>query len=93
MPQGRFEKDVLKITIPGQKIIAHYPFEANKICMITGGQHSGEVVTIDTHEVVKGPNPNVVSFKEGISTIEDYVFIIGERLPEIVVPEVKTHGI
>lgn len=82
-------KDVLKITLPSQKIIAHYPFEPGKICMITGGQHSGMVVTIESHEVIRGPTPNVVYFKEGMSTIEDYVFIIGEKLPEVIVPEVK----
>ena len=84
-------KDVLKITLPSQKIITHYPFEPGKICMITEGKHSGEIVTIDRHEIVRGPHPNVVYFKEGMSTIEDYVFIIGERLPEIVLPEVKAH--
>ena len=67
-------KDVLKITLPSQKIITHYPFEAGKICMITEGKHSGDVVTIDRHEITKGPHPNVVYFKEGMSTIEDYVF-------------------
>jgi small subunit ribosomal protein S4e len=82
-------KDVLKITLPSQKIIAHYPFEAGKVCMITGGQHSGMVVTIDSHEIVRGPTPNVVYFKEGMSTIEDYVFIIGEKIPEVVLPEVR----
>lgn len=82
-------KDVLKITLPSQKIISHYPFESGKICMITGGQHSGKVVTIDHLEILKGSNPNVVYFKEGISTIEGYVFIIGEKLPEIIIPEVK----
>ncbi|MCK4614677.1 MAG: 30S ribosomal protein S4e, partial [Thermoplasmata archaeon] len=85
-------KDVLKITIPGQELIAHFPFEPGKICMITGGKHNGRVVTIDHHEIMKGPNPNIVYFKEGVSTIEDYVFIIGDRLPEVVVPEVKVHG-
>jgi small subunit ribosomal protein S4e len=70
-------KDVLKITLPSQKIIAHYPFESGKLCMITAGQHSGKVTTIEEHEIVKGPNPNIVTFKEGMSTIEDYVFIIG----------------
>jgi len=85
-------KDVLKITLPEQKIISHYPFEAGKLCMITAGQHSGKVVTIDHYEIVKGPNPNIVYFKEGLSTIEDYVFIIGDRLPEVVVPEVKVNA-
>jgi len=85
-------KDVLKITLPSQKIITHYPFEPGKICIITGGQHSGEVVTIDRHEILKGSNPNIVYFKEGMSTIEDYVFIIGEKIPEIVLPEVKVNA-
>ncbi len=84
-------KDVLKIELPSQKIIAHYPFEEGKICMITGGRHAGKVVTIDRHEVVRASSPNIVYFKEGMSTIEDYVFVIGDRLPEIVVPEVKVN--
>jgi len=85
-------KDVLKIELPSQKIIAHYPFEEGKICMITGGRHAGKVVTIDRHEVVRASSPNIVYFKEGMSTIEDYVFVIGDRLPEIVVPEVKVNA-
>lgn len=84
-------KDVLKIQLPEQKIIAHYPFEPGKICMITGGKHNGQVVVIASHEVVRAPTPNVVYFKEGMSTIEDYVFIIGDKHPEIVVPEVKVN--
>lgn len=84
-------KDVLKIELPSQKPIAHFQFEPGKTCIITGGQHSGHVATIESHEVVKGPTPNVVYFKEGMSTIEDYVFIIGDKYPEIVVPEVKAH--
>ena len=85
-------KDVLKIEIPSQKIIAHYPFAEGKICMVTGGKHAGKVVTIDRYEVMRGSSPNIVYFKEGMSTIEDYVFIIGDKLPEIVVPEVKMNA-
>ena len=58
------------------------------MAMITGGKHIGEIGTIEEYEIVKGPQPNLVHFESGKSTVEKYVFMIGEDKPVIKIPEV-----
>ena len=80
--------DVLKVMVPDQKILSHYPFDANTIAMLIGGKHVGEFVTIRKYEEIKSPKPNIVYF-EDFSTIKDYVFIVGHEKPEITAPNIK----
>jgi small subunit ribosomal protein S4e len=80
--------DVLKVTVPDQKILAHYPFDPNNIAMLIGGKHVGEFVTVSRYEEIKSPKPNIVYF-EDFSTIKDYVFIVGHDKPEITVPDIS----
>ncbi|MGC9060914.1 MAG: 30S ribosomal protein S4e [Thermoplasmata archaeon] len=81
--------DTLKIEVPSQKIINRFGFEIGNLCYFIGGQHVGEIATIAGQEVVSASRPNVVYFKEGFSTVKDKVFVIGIKVPEIKLPEVK----
>jgi len=80
--------DVLKLSIPDQKIQTCYPFEAGNISMLIGGHHVGELATIARYEKIKNPKPNIVYF-DGFSTIKDYVFLIGHEKPEITMPDIS----
>ena len=80
--------DVLKISLPDQKILTHYPFEPNNIAMLIGGNHIGEFATIKKYEDIKNPKPNIVYF-DGFSTIKDYVFVVGHDKPELTIPDAK----
>ncbi len=81
-------KDVLKIEIPSQLVMESYPFKEGNIALVTGGKHIGEIGHIERYEVVKSSKPNLVHIKGGISTVEEYVFILGEDKPVIEIPEV-----
>ncbi len=80
--------DVLKLEIPEQKVLDTYEFKEGMMALIIGGKHIGEIDRIKEHEVIKGPQPNFVHFESGMTTIEDYVFVIGKDTPAIEVPEV-----
>lgn len=81
-------KDVLKLEIPSQNIISVYKFKEGNMALVTGGKHIGEIAKISSHEIVRSSKPNLVHLEGGISTIEEYVFVIGEDTPAIDVPEV-----
>ncbi len=81
-------KDVLKIEIPEQLIMEKLPFKTGSLAIITGGKHIGELGKVKSYEIVKSSKPNLVHFEEGITTTEDYVFIVGEDKPVIEIPEV-----
>jgi small subunit ribosomal protein S4e len=80
--------DVLKISLPDQKILGQYSFEPGNIAMLIGGHHVGEFAIIDKYEEIKSPKPNIVYF-EDFSTIKDYVFMVGQDKSEITVPDVN----
>jgi small subunit ribosomal protein S4e len=80
--------DVLKLSIPDQKVQTCYTFEAGNISMLIGGHHVGELATIARYEEIKNPKPNIVYF-DGFSTIKDYVFLIGQEKPEITMPDIN----
>jgi ribosomal protein S4E len=79
--------DVLKISVPEQKVLTHYAFEAGNMVMLIGGKHIGEIAPITNYEEIKSPKPNIVYF-EGFSTIKSHVFMVGHDKPEITVPDV-----
>jgi small subunit ribosomal protein S4e len=88
--KGKYKTgDVLKIDLPSQKIMDYYPMEKGNVAMIIGGKHAGQIATIENYKKIRGPKPNVVEFKEGFSTINDHVFVVGKTKPEITVPEVS----
>ncbi len=80
--------DTLKIEIPGQKILGVHEFKEGNIAYLIGGSHIGQLGTVQELEITRSPKPNIVKFKDGFTTIKDYVFIVGEDKPEISLPEV-----
>lgn len=88
--KGKYKTgDVLKIELPSQKILDFYPLVKGNVAMIIGGKHSGQIGTIENYKKIRGPKPNIVEFSEGFSTIQDHVFVVGTKKPEITVPEVS----
>jgi len=81
-------RDVLRIEIPSQNVMDSYEFKEGMIALVTGGKHIGEIGKIEECEIIKGSQPNFVHFESGISTVEEYAFIIGKDTPVIEIPEV-----
>jgi small subunit ribosomal protein S4e len=80
-------KDTLKISLPDQNILESLPFKEGSVALLTGGKHVGQVGHVEQLVVERSSRPNVVKFKEGFSTILDYVFIVGKQKPIIPLPE------
>jgi small subunit ribosomal protein S4e len=81
--------DVLKINVPTQEIVSHYPLSQGSVAIIIGGTHRGRVAHINDYIVVRGPQDNMVRFEEGFEVPKRYVFVIGIGKPEITIPEVN----
>jgi small subunit ribosomal protein S4e len=79
--------DSLKIELPGQKVTGHFPLAPGNLAFVAGGSHVGEVARVERVEVTNSPQPNRVHFKEGFSTIKEYVYVIGESTPQLTLPE------
>ena len=79
--------DSLKLELPGQKVVGHLPLAPGQLAYVAGGSHVGEVARVERIEVLNSPQPNRVHFKEGFSTVKQYVFIIGDTAPQITLPE------
>jgi small subunit ribosomal protein S4e len=78
--------DTLRLHLPEQKIEQRIPLGPNALAYISGGSHVGELARVDRIEVLSSSRPNRVQFKEGFSTIKDYVFIVGQEAPLIPLP-------
>ncbi|MCI4322671.1 MAG: 30S ribosomal protein S4e [Thermoplasmata archaeon] len=78
--------DSLKIGLPDQKVLLHLPLKPGLLAYLAGGSHVGEIAKIDRIEVVNSPQPNLVHFTEGFSSIKEYVFVIGENTPQVQLP-------
>lgn len=81
--------DVLKISLPDQKIISKLAFKEDSLAMLTGGAHIGTICKIKKIERTRNPMPNIVEFHEGFNTIVDYVFVVGADTSEIEPAEVS----
>jgi len=75
--------DVLKIEVPSQKVLKAFKLEKGSLALLTGGSHPGTVQTIEEYRVRRGSAPNLVTFKEGFSTVKENVFVVGDKVPEI----------
>jgi small subunit ribosomal protein S4e len=85
--------DTLKIELPAQKIVAHYPFGSGMTALLTGGGHVGQFAKVNGAEQENRSSfANLVPMKSGsdeYSTIKPYVFLVGKDKPEIALPEVS----
>jgi small subunit ribosomal protein S4e len=79
--------DSLKIHVPDQKVLGHLPLAPGQLAYLAGGSHVGELARVERIEVVNSPQPNRVHFKEGFSTVKEYVFIVGDQAPQITMAE------
>ncbi len=78
--------DVLKITIPEQKIIKHIPLKTGSMVYLSGGKHAG--ITAVVKEIIPGTTlrkPIVVLEKDGkeMRTLKEHAFAIGTEKPEL----------
>jgi len=80
--------DVLKIALPNQKVLDHFPMQPGGTAMVIGGKHAGKVDKITSIEVIRSPKPNLVHF-ERFMTVRDHIFMVGRTSPEVLVPEVS----
>ncbi len=74
--------DVLKLDLPSQKILGHFPLAEGKEVFVTGGQHAGETGPITSMEVTRSHKPNLVHLKgtKGeFTTIKPYAFPFGDK--------------
>ncbi len=81
--------DVLKIELPAQKIVKALKLEKGNLVFLLGGSHPGSIQTVEDYRVRRGSGSNLITFKEGFSTVKENVFVVGEKSPEINVPEAK----
>jgi len=79
--------DSLKIGLPEQKVLEHLVLKPGALAYVAGGSHVGELARVEKVEVRNSPQPNLVHFKEGFSTIKEYVFVVGEAAPGITLGE------
>jgi len=79
--------DTIKISLPGQKVEGHFALKTGNLGMIETGKSAGIVGKVKDIILVKGRESNkAVLDVDGtdVRTIKDYIFIIGENKPEIV---------
>ncbi len=79
--------DTLKISVPEQKILGHYPLAKGNSAMLIAGKHAGELVHVEDYTPTRNPKENIVTFQEGFATVKDNVFIVGKKNPEVKFPE------
>lgn len=82
--------DVVKIRVPEQKVMEHFPLAEGAHVLVTGGTHVGENARITRIEVTRDPRANLVHLADGeqeFSTIKPYVFVVGKEKPEIKLPD------
>jgi small subunit ribosomal protein S4e len=79
--------DSILIEVPMQKVVGHLPLSPGKLAYVAGGSHVGELGRVDRVEIRNSSQPNLVHFKEGFSTIKEYVYIVGDQAPVVTMPE------
>ncbi|MDI6655813.1 MAG: 30S ribosomal protein S4e, partial [Candidatus Hydrothermarchaeota archaeon] len=81
--------DTLLLDLEKNAIKKHLHFKEGSLAFITGGKHKSEIGRIEEIRKTRSPEPNIVVLSkdnEKFQTVEDYVFIIGEK--KIAIPEV-----
>ncbi len=78
-------KDSIILSLPDKEIVKHIKYEVGNLAMIIGGSHSGEIGTIKEINKVRSSKYNTVTIsgETEFETIENYVFVVGEKEPEI----------
>jgi small subunit ribosomal protein S4e len=79
--------DSVQLELPKQKVVGHLPLAPGKLAYVSGGTHVGQLGRVERVEVRNSSQPNLVHFKEGFSTIKEYVYIVGDQAPVVTMPE------
>ena len=79
-------KDSLILSLPDKNIVKHIKYEVGNLAMIVGGRHTGEIGTIKEINTVRSSKHNTVAISGDyeFETIEEFVVIIGEKEPAII---------
>lgn len=90
LPKDQYRTgDVLKIELPSQRILKSFKLDKGSLALLTGGSHPGTIQTIEEYKLRRGSGSNIVTFKEGFSTVKENVFVVGEKAPEVKLAEAK----
>jgi len=81
--------DVLKIELPTQKVLSHYPMDKGAPVMVISGSHTGGMSTVENRVPTRGSNEDQITFADGFSTVKSNVFVVGAERAEVTVPEVS----
>lgn len=79
-------RDTILLDLKKGSISGQIPFKKGNLALIIGGSHMGEVAKIEEIRVMKSSRANVVvlsSDAKKFQTVDDYVFMIGEKKPVI----------
>ncbi len=84
--------DTLRLELPSQKVLGHFPLKEGAQVFIVDGTHAGEIAPVKSIEVTRSHKANLIHLSAGdasFTTIKPYAFPIGEKanLPTV---EVKT---
>lgn len=74
--------DVLKVEVPSQKVLGHFPLKEGAQVLVVDGRHAGEVAPVKAIEVTKSHKPNLIHLSSGdlaFTTIKPYAFPIGDK--------------
>lgn len=77
--------DTILLSLTDRNIVKHLQYKTGNLALVIGGEHSGEIGKIKQIRKVRGSGTNMVvlSNEKDFETIENYVFVIGENMPEI----------
>ena len=81
--------DVLKLELPTQKILEAYKLVQGNVALIVSGENAGQINVVDEQVEERSSAPDLVRFKNGKLTVKNNVFVIGNKTPEVVLPEVR----
>ena len=73
--------DVLRLELPTQKVLGHFPLKAGSSVLITDGRHAGEVAPVKAIETTRSHKDNLIHLTMGdvaFTTIKPYAFPIGD---------------
>jgi small subunit ribosomal protein S4e len=78
--------DVLKLSIPDQKVLDSFPLKEGSIAYVTGGKHAGETGTVKDivdGTMVRAPLAVLQGKDKEFQTRKEYVFVLGVKEPAI----------
>ncbi|MFC2174937.1 30S ribosomal protein S4e [archaeon] len=78
--------DVVKLELPGLRVMDSYPLTEGSVAYVTGGKHAGQVATIKSitsGTQMRKPLAVLAKGEDTFETRKDYVFVLGVKEPAI----------